>query len=373
MYLPHGSPELTLLAQQIVQSLDLSIRADLQSLRDWYFDGLLISTAFVVIGLFMEGPEVVHETVDIFRPEPTNKPRWIALLALFGWTLIVLGVAGEGIAEAYVSAADGTLQTFNDILLTNAIKEAGDAATSAKTAREESTAAKTEAEAAKLSAGEALTRAHAAERSLAKAENDAGKAQALAASALTTATDASTRAGKSEASLGKAEDEANKAQSASSNALSLARGARQEAESFKEKLASAERDLDALRDRVQPRHISEEKKKVLTDKLSPCVGEKPSVRWTADAFDGQIYGQDFMDVFSRAGCPVGLDIGQVWMTLHLVGVEVVVHDGTIGKVPQFAQQVLKSLNSKEVGIPAKPAVDPSVPEGSFAIIIGAKE
>jgi hypothetical protein len=81
--------------------------------------------------------------------------------------------------------------------------------------------------AAKLSAGEALTRAHAAERSLAKAENDAGRAQTAAANALTTATGAATRAGKAEASLEKAETEAKNAESSALNALALAREARQ--------------------------------------------------------------------------------------------------------------------------------------------------
>jgi hypothetical protein len=92
--------------------------------RDWYFDWLLISTALVVVGLFMEGPEVVHAATSIFRNRQDPTPRWIAFLALLGWILVVLGVAGEGIAEGYVSWAEGTLQTYNDILLSDATKEA---------------------------------------------------------------------------------------------------------------------------------------------------------------------------------------------------------------------------------------------------------
>jgi hypothetical protein len=40
-----------------------------------------------------------------------------------GWVLVAVGVAGEGIAEGFVSNADGLVQTFNGILLADAQKE----------------------------------------------------------------------------------------------------------------------------------------------------------------------------------------------------------------------------------------------------------
>lgn len=51
-----------------------------------------------------------------------------------GWILIVVGVAGEGIFEVYVSRADSILNAFDNILLTEARKEASDAVLGAATA-----------------------------------------------------------------------------------------------------------------------------------------------------------------------------------------------------------------------------------------------
>ena len=86
----------------------------------------MISSGVVALGVVFEGPEIVRETVGVIRrsSEPKRKtPSWITLLALVGWLLVVLGVAGEGIAEALVSKADGLIQTFNDIVLTDAQHE----------------------------------------------------------------------------------------------------------------------------------------------------------------------------------------------------------------------------------------------------------
>ena len=134
MYFPYRSVELV----RIAQAIDLSIRADLQNLRDSYFTGLLISSATVLVGVFMEGPELGYEVIGVFkhrsregeyRTTPVlfrrehHAPGWVTVLALLGWTLIFLGVAGEGIAEGYVARADAVLQRFNDILTSEAHKE----------------------------------------------------------------------------------------------------------------------------------------------------------------------------------------------------------------------------------------------------------
>src|SRR5580704_3609571 len=98
MYLSQNSvPGLT----QIAQSLELSIRTDLQNLREEYFCWFLISTVIVVVGLVMEGPEVFDGASRILKRRPAlptekpsltsaypqsepqhNTPRWIAFLAL---------------------------------------------------------------------------------------------------------------------------------------------------------------------------------------------------------------------------------------------------------------------------------------------------
>src|ERR1700680_2778361 len=99
-----------------IRALDELVRRDLQELRDSYFTWLLISTGIVIIGVLLEGPELVWEVNEIFRqrrlskntelgasiPEPRT-PSWIMLMALIGWLLVSLGVAGEGIFEGFVS------------------------------------------------------------------------------------------------------------------------------------------------------------------------------------------------------------------------------------------------------------------------------
>lgn len=131
----HPSPE-------VIRYLDELTRTDLQNLRDSYFFWLLISSGVVALGVVLEGPEIVHETVGVIRRVSRSErktPSWITWVALVGWLFVVLGVAGEGIAEALVSKADGLIQTFNDIVLTDAQHEiaraeerAGDAQISAE-------------------------------------------------------------------------------------------------------------------------------------------------------------------------------------------------------------------------------------------------
>jgi len=67
-------------------------------------------------------------------------------LAKLGWIFIVVGVMGEGAFEVLVTRADNRLHQFDEALLNQARREAGDAATSAKTAHEESKAVKVEAD-----------------------------------------------------------------------------------------------------------------------------------------------------------------------------------------------------------------------------------
>jgi hypothetical protein len=60
--------------------------------------------------------------------------------------LVVFGVAGELVAEGLVSRADGTLQTFNDILLSEAQKESAFAIERASNAYERAATAERETE-----------------------------------------------------------------------------------------------------------------------------------------------------------------------------------------------------------------------------------
>jgi hypothetical protein len=134
MYVPNGSPEFV----RISQALDLAIKADLQSLRDWYFDCLLVCTAIVGLGVFMEGFEICHDMWGIFRRKsvelyywtslsidrkPYHAPNWMKVMAAVGWVFIVLGVAGEGVYEGFVSKYDSALSSLNDTLIAETQKE----------------------------------------------------------------------------------------------------------------------------------------------------------------------------------------------------------------------------------------------------------
>ena len=137
-----------------VRVLDELVRTDLDQLRETCFTWLLRSSWAVVIGALLEGPEVIWETREWFRRRRSDEltadsstghhtPSWIVVASLFGWIVISIGIAGEGISEGFVSKADGLLQTFNNILLTDASdrasaneKEAGEAREKAAEAEE---------------------------------------------------------------------------------------------------------------------------------------------------------------------------------------------------------------------------------------------
>src|SRR6266487_1090220 len=129
-----------------VKYIDDLMRADLLYWRDLWFGWLLLSTKLVVVGLILEGPELTHELFSIrgrSRIEPSgaslqesHTPDWVKITALLGWLFIVAGVAGEWITDAVISDADSNIQAFNNALLAETTKEAGDARQKAGEANE---------------------------------------------------------------------------------------------------------------------------------------------------------------------------------------------------------------------------------------------
>jgi hypothetical protein len=119
---------------ELVRRLDESIRSSLQAVRDGYFSWLIWSAFAVAVGVLLEGPEVVHELLNTRRSPQREVARWIKFLGLTGWIFVIVGVAGEGLSEGLVSKADGILQMFNDILLTDSLTRATEANTQAKSA-----------------------------------------------------------------------------------------------------------------------------------------------------------------------------------------------------------------------------------------------
>jgi hypothetical protein len=107
---------------QLTQELDSAVRTGLISLRDAYFHWLLYSTALVVVGVILEGVEFLESWA-----KRHSFDSWVKGISKFAWILIVLGVAGEGVFESFVSYADGLVQEFNDTLLQAAQRATADA------------------------------------------------------------------------------------------------------------------------------------------------------------------------------------------------------------------------------------------------------
>lgn len=160
------SPDLIVLAARIIQAVDLAIREDFETLRNSYFHFLLWMTGLVALGLLMEAPEIWHDVVSFFKRSNEDAPPRAKLAAAVGWLLIIVGVAGEGVAEALVSNADGLLQTFNNIMLSEASTDAGSARVSALAAAQAASRANAELDKAEKKLGVITQRADEIDRGL---------------------------------------------------------------------------------------------------------------------------------------------------------------------------------------------------------------
>jgi hypothetical protein len=187
------------LPPEVIHTIDDLMRGDLQYLRDKYFDWLLYSTYLVIVGVFLEGPEVVHDAIELFCKSDRVKktPKWIKFVALVGWLFVVLGVAGEAYFDAKVSDGDTQIQAFNTSLLIEAQRESADAESRAANAilfaGEASNSAKKATDSARQS--ESLARgarleADTFERRLASAEHKADEAESHLAEAVRRAREA---------------------------------------------------------------------------------------------------------------------------------------------------------------------------------------
>jgi hypothetical protein len=137
-----------------IDALDNSIREELQRTSHMFFLCVLISAFVVAAGVALEGPELLHEMwPKVFTPFTKGSvtrirkfKRFIKKIGFWGWLLVVVGIVGEGVFEALQNRAEGQLQTFNDILLTDARRHAGEAGERAADANERASANEKEAE-----------------------------------------------------------------------------------------------------------------------------------------------------------------------------------------------------------------------------------
>jgi hypothetical protein len=183
-----------------LKRIDDLIHAGFEAYRSSCFNWLLAATGLVVVGLWLEGPELCHEITSIVRhwrftrrfhfsvPE-NHVPNWAKLAAFLGWLFIIVGVAGEYVADSFVSKADGFVQTFDEILLRESQTRTAFATERASAAFER--AAQTEKEAAedlkatniaRQKAEEARAKAGGLEFQIADAKRDAAEANRTAES-----------------------------------------------------------------------------------------------------------------------------------------------------------------------------------------------
>ena len=163
-----------------------SISKALEKSLDFWGLMLLLATALVVIGLVVE---YWHDVQEFWMrlSWPMAAFPWDKFTALAGGILVTIGVAGELLVTYKASRVETQLRENSHKIEALLTQEAGDAATSAKTAHDEADAVKGIADEARADAKDALAKAQAAQSELAHAEADAAKAQTAASKALSTA------------------------------------------------------------------------------------------------------------------------------------------------------------------------------------------
>jgi hypothetical protein len=164
-----------------LKGVDDLIHAGFEAYRASCFNWLLFATALVVLGLVLEGPELWEEIRTIIRrwrfrhglrsSSEEHGPDWVKLLAFVGWILIVLGVAGEYVADSFVSKADGFVQTFDETLLAEAERASSEAILGASAANRQVAVARQRT--AELENGAAQLRKEAEDERLARAKIEA--------------------------------------------------------------------------------------------------------------------------------------------------------------------------------------------------------
>ncbi len=117
---------------ELIRRLDELVRNNDQSLRDWFFGGLIVFTVVVGAGVFLEFAEHLPIRTTRFNADGwlvvrhgvaqwKKRAEWISTI------VVLIGLAGEGLFEGLTSRADNILQTFNEVLVENAQLQASEA------------------------------------------------------------------------------------------------------------------------------------------------------------------------------------------------------------------------------------------------------
>jgi hypothetical protein len=121
----------------LVAKLNQCAATDFAGPRDHWFSWLAKFTTMVAVGLVLELPELVYELKSIarewipyFRYRIITLPRRehaAKIIAFVGWFLIVVGVAGERVAEVKVKDFDVRIQECSDARVSEATLESSEA------------------------------------------------------------------------------------------------------------------------------------------------------------------------------------------------------------------------------------------------------
>ncbi len=137
-----------------------------------------------------------------------------------------------------------------------------------------------------------------------------------------------------------------------------------------ERAAKAEKDLLALQEQTQPRHLSEAQKVEVVRLLIGLPAASPRIFWANTAFDGRGYEEDFKDVFQRLGWRVDPEnIAMAGFATDFTGIFIVVHSQDT--VVLQARPVQQAFGA--VGVVLAGLFDPRVPQNTFEIRIGRKK
>lgn len=114
--------QLALILKASASAVESPARKAVENNAESDFFWLLISTAFVAVGIAFEYPEVKHEFIEWLRsrkkpwiidPTPRSRSR-VPLWSLIGFLIVTAGVAGEGIYEGLLGMNDTKIRTMDE-------------------------------------------------------------------------------------------------------------------------------------------------------------------------------------------------------------------------------------------------------------------
>jgi len=243
-----------------------------------------------------------------------------------GVVLIILGVIAEFATEGLVSRADGTLQTFNDILLSDARKEAAFA----------------------------IERSAGAYERAAKTEQEASQENERAAQALNAAEVARKNAEGFQLEIAKANERAARAEQEAAEANKAAESERIERLKLEASIAG--------------RRLTAEQKEKLKSLLKPFAPTMIELEWTGPGGqEAADLASDINDAIVGAGIPITQANRTIRMDQYFKGVLLRVGDDRKVEAEVIALFLIESnLSTRPV-----PTLPPNSPQ-RLAIVIGAK-